>query len=334
MTGTLPSRYTIGLVQMAMSADPAANLEKAIAKVAEARAAGAALVCLPELFRSQYFAQREDAALFDLAEPVPGPSTEALGRAAQRAGVVVIAPLFERRAPGLYHNSAAVIDADGRMIGVYRKMHIPDDPAYYEKFYFTPGDLGFRAFDTRVGRIGTLVCWDQWYPEGARLTALQGAAVLFYPTAIGWHPAEKETHGKEQLDAWRTIQRSHAIANGCYVAAVNRVGRERPGGTATEGLEFWGSSFIADPFGTVLARAAGADFLGVRRDRPQAGTRRGRAGARELGGAGAQGAERARTGGRGRRPRRVFSLSDQSRLDARFRAPVRTPGRPSIRGRD
>jgi len=254
-----PKQYTIGLVQMAMSADPAANLEKAITKVAEAARAGARLVCLPELFRSQYFAQREDAALFDLAEPVPGPSTEALGRAAQRAGVVVIAPVFERRAPGLYHNSAAVIDADGRVVGVYRKMHIPDDPAYYEKFYFTPGDLGFRAFDTRVGRIGTLVCWDQWYPEGARLTALQGAAVLFYPTAIGWHPAEKEANGQEQLDAWRTIQRSHAIANGCYVAAVNRVGRERfvapSGGPATEGLEFWGSSFIADPFGTVVAEA-------------------------------------------------------------------------------
>ena len=243
-----PAKYTIGLVQMAMSSDPAANLEKAIAKVAEAARAGARLVCLPELFRSQYFAQREDAALFDLAEPVPGPSTEALGRAARAAGVVVIAPLFERRAPGLYHNSAAVIDADGRVVGVYRKMHIPDDPAYYEKFYFTPGDLGFRAFDTRVGRVGTLVCWDQWYPEAARLTALQGAAVLFYPTAIGWHPAEKDAHGKEQLDAWRTIQRSHAIANGCYVAAVNRIGRE-------ESLEFWGSSFIADPFGTVVAEA-------------------------------------------------------------------------------
>ena len=248
-----PTKYTIGLVQMAMSADPAANLEQAITKVAEAARAGARLVCLPELFRSQYFAQREDAALFDLAEPVPGPSTEALGRAARQAGIVVIAPVFERRAPGLYHNSAAVIDADGRVVGVYRKMHIPDDPAYYEKFYFTPGDLGFRAFDTRVGRIGTLVCWDQWYPEGARLTALQGAAVLFYPTAIGWHPAEKATHGAEQLDAWRTIQRSHAIANGCYVAAVNRVGHERsPTG---DGLEFWGSSFLADPFGTVVAEA-------------------------------------------------------------------------------
>src|SRR5438477_8030311 len=246
-------KFKVGLVQMAMSADPDANLQTAVAKVAEAAAAGAQLVCLPELFRSRYFAQREDAASFDLAEPEPGPSTEALARAAQRAEVVVIAPVFERRAPGLYHNSAAVIDADGRLAGIYRKMHIPDDPAYYEKFYFTPGDLGFRAFDTRVGRIGTLVCWDQWYPEGARLTALQGAAVLFYPTAIGWHPAEKATHGAEQLDAWRTIQRSHAIANGCYVAAVNRVGHERsPTG---DGLEFWGSSFLADPFGTVVAEA-------------------------------------------------------------------------------
>src|SRR5213080_3614731 len=250
-----PTRYKVGLVQMAMSADAEANVQRAVANVAQAAAAGAQLVCLPELFRSQYFAQREDPELFDLAEPVPGPSTEALGGAAKQAGVVVIAPVFERRAAGLYHNSAAVIDADGRVVGIYRKMHIPDDPAYYEKFYFTPGDLGFRAFDTRVGRIGTLVCWDQWYPEGARLTALQGATLLCYPTAIGWHPQEKATHGAEQLDAWRTMQRSHAIANGCYVAAVNRVGRERPGGTATEGLEFWGSSFIADPFGTVLAEA-------------------------------------------------------------------------------
>jgi N-carbamoylputrescine amidase len=253
MTATSPPRYKIGLVQMAMSAEPEANLERAIAKLAEAAAAGARLVCLPELFRSRYFAQREDPALFDLAEPVPGPSTEALGKAARQAGVVVIAPVFERRAPGLYHNSAVVIDADGRVVGTYRKMHIPDDPAYYEKFYFAPGDLGFRAFDTRVGRIGTLVCWDQWYPEAARLTALQGASVLFYPTAIGWHPAEKTTHGAEQLDAWRTIQRSHAIANGCYVAAVNRVGLERPAGS--DGLEFWGSSFLADPLGTIVVEA-------------------------------------------------------------------------------
>jgi N-carbamoylputrescine amidase len=249
-----PAIYKIGLVQMAMSPDPEQNLRTAVARVAEAAAAGARLVCLPELFRSQYFAQREDAALFDLAEPVPGPSTEALGRAAKQAGVVVIAPVFERRAPGLYHNSAAVIDADGRLVGLYRKMHIPDDPAYYEKFYFTPGDLGFRVFDTRIGRIGTLVCWDQWYPEAARLTALQGAHILLYPTAIGWHPQEKATHGAAQLDAWRTIQRSHAIANGLYVAAVNRVGHERPNG-APDGIEFWGNSFLADPFGAVVAQA-------------------------------------------------------------------------------
>src|SRR5438094_331232 len=255
-----PTKYTIGLVQMSMSADPDANLKQGVAKVEEAAAAGARLVCLPELFRSLYFAQREDAALFDLAEPVPGPSTEALAKAAQRAGVVVIAPVFERRAPGLYHNSAAVIDADGRIVGIYRKMHIPDDPAYYEKFYFTPGDLGFRAFDTRVGRIGTLVCWDQWYPEGARLTALQGAAVLFYPTAIGWHPAEKDAHGREQLDAWRNIQRSQAIANGLFVAVVNRIGHETGNIRGNEakgaGLEFWGGSFICDPFGRVIAEAS------------------------------------------------------------------------------
>jgi N-carbamoylputrescine amidase len=245
--------YKVALVQMAMAAEPDANLARAVAQVRAAAARGARLVCLPELFRSRYFAQREDAARFDLAEPVPGPSTEALGRAARDAGVVVIAPVFERRAPGLYHNSAAVIDADGTLVGIYRKMHIPDDPAYYEKFYFAPGDLGFRAFDTRVGRIGALVCWDQWYPEGARLTALQGAHALFYPTAIGWHPKEKAAHGAQQLDAWRTIQRSHAIANGCYVAAVNRVGHERDG--SGDGIEFWGSSFVVDPFGAVIAEA-------------------------------------------------------------------------------
>ena len=257
MTKSEPAaKYQIGLVQMAMSADPDANLQTAVAKVEEGAAAGAALVCLPELFRSLYFPQREDAALFDLAEPVPGPTTDVLGKVAKRARVVVIAPIFERRAPGLYHNTAAVIDADGRLVGLYRKMHIPDDPAYYEKFYFTPGDLGFRVFDTRVGRIGTLVCWDQWYPEGARLTALQGANILFYPTAIGWHPKEKASHGPQQLDAWRTIQRSHAIANGLYVAAVNRVGYE-PAGSEDHagGIEFWGSSFLADPFGAVVTEA-------------------------------------------------------------------------------
>ena len=250
-----PGKYSVGLVQMTMSADPDANLRRAVAKVGEAAAAGAKVVCLPELFRSRYFAQTEDARVFDLAEPVPGPSTEALGKAAKQAGVVVIAPVFERRAPGLYHNSAATIDVDGRVAGMYRKMHIPDDPAYYEKYYFAPGDLGFQAVDTGVGRIGTLVCWDQWYPEGARLTALQGANVLFYPTAIGWHPKEKAAHGAEQLDAWRTIQRSHAIANGCYVAAVNRVGHEPPAGADGDGIEFWGASFLADPFGAILAEA-------------------------------------------------------------------------------
>ena len=240
---------------MTMSPEPAKNLDRAVARVREARRAGADVVCLPELFRSQYFCQREDASLFDLAEPVPGPTTEALGRAAKETGAVVVAPIFERRAPGLYHNSAAIIDADGEVRGLYRKMHIPDDPAFYEKFYFTPGDLGFRAFDTQAGRIGTLICWDQWYPEGARLTALQGAVVLFYPTAIGWHPHEKEAFGAGQRDAWRTIQRSHAIANGVYVAAVNRVGHEKPLPDGA-GLEFWGTSFLADPFGVVVAEAS------------------------------------------------------------------------------
>ncbi len=257
---TSTARFTVGLVQMRMTADPEANLATAIARLREAAARGAAVVCLPELFRTLYPAQREDHRLFDLAEPVPGPSTEALSRAARELGVVVIAPLFERRALGLYHNTAAIIDADGELKGLYRKMHIPDDPAYYEKFYFAPGDLGFRAFDTRAGRIGTLICWDQWYPEGARLTALAGAALLFYPTAIGWHPAEKARHGAQQLDAWRTIQRAHAIANGCWVAAVNRVGLERPDGVA-EGIEFWGHSFVADPFGTVVAEAGEAEAL-------------------------------------------------------------------------
>ena len=245
----------VGLVQMSMSADADENLRKAVARVAEAKSKGADVVCLPELYRSPYFCQKEDARLFDLAEPVPGPSTEALGRAAREAGVVVVAPIFERRAPGLYHNSAAIIDTTGEVAGLYRKMHIPDDPAFYEKFYFTPGDLGFRAIDTQKGKIGTLICWDQWYPEGARLTALQGAVVLFYPTAIGWHPHEKAEHGVPQRDAWRTIQRGHAIANGVYVAVVNRVGHEIPpeGGP---GLEFWGSSFVADPFGVVVAEAS------------------------------------------------------------------------------
>ncbi|HLG16874.1 MAG TPA: carbon-nitrogen hydrolase [Blastocatellia bacterium] len=248
-------KFALGLVQMSAAPDPADNLARAVSLVEETASAGAEIVCLPELFRSQYFCQREDASLFDLAEPVPGPSTEMLARVARAKRVTIIAPVFERRAAGLYHNSAVTIGDEGEIIGVYRKMHIPDDPAYYEKFYFTPGDTGFRAFDTAVGRIGTLICWDQWYPEGARLTALRGASVLFYPTTIGWHPHEKEKFGEAQRDAWRTIQRSHAIANGVYVAAVNRVGYERPesGGA---GIEFWGSSFVADPFGVVIAEAS------------------------------------------------------------------------------
>jgi N-carbamoylputrescine amidase len=248
-------KYTTGLVQMSCSPSPVENLQKALALVEDAAGRGAEIVCLPELFRSQYFCQREDAALFDLAETVPGPTTETLGKVAQARGVVIVAPLFERRAPGVYHNSAAVIDASGEVVGLYRKMHIPDDPAYYEKFYFTPGDLGFRAFDTQVGRIATLICWDQWYPEGARLAALQGPSILFYPTAIGWHPAEKVSFGAVQRDAWRTIQRGHAIANGVYVAAVNRVGFEKTS-AASAGLEFWGSTFICDPFGVVVAEAS------------------------------------------------------------------------------
>ncbi|HEY6061446.1 MAG TPA: carbon-nitrogen hydrolase [Gemmatimonadales bacterium] len=254
-----PSTFTVGLVQMSMTSDPDANLRVAVERVREAAARGARIVCLPELFRTLYIGQREDHDLFNLAESIPGPSTEALGKVARETKAVIVAPLFERRAAGVYHNAAAVIDADGAVRGIYRKMHIPDDPSYYEKFYFAPGDLGFRAFDTAAGCIGTLICWDQWYPEGARLTALQGANILFYPTAIGWHPAEKARYGPQQLDAWRTIQRSHAIANGCYVAAVNRVGVERLDAKGSEaagaGIEFWGNSFLADPFGVVVAEA-------------------------------------------------------------------------------
>jgi N-carbamoylputrescine amidase len=250
------TKFTIGLVQMRCGLDPKENLDKAAERVVEAAKQGAQIVCLQELFRSQYFCQKEDAATFDLAEPIPGPSTELLGKIARERGVVVIASLFERRAAGLYHNTAAILDADGAMRGLYRKMHIPDDPLYYEKYYFTPGDLGFRAHDTKFGRIGTLVCWDQWYPEGARLTALRGADVLFYPTAIGWHPKEKEQYGHAQASAWQTIQRAHAIANGVYVAAVNRVGHEGP---ADGGIEFWGGSFVADPFGVIVKEGSRSD---------------------------------------------------------------------------
>jgi len=256
----LAEKFRVGLVQMSATPDPDKNLQRAIDRLHQASAKGAQIVCLPELFRTQYFCQREDAALFDLAEPIPGPTTKALAEVAQRLRIVVVGSVFEKRAPGVYHNTAVMIDADGSLRGIYRKMHIPDDPLYYEKYYFTPGDLGFKAFDTQVGRVGTLVCWDQWYPEGARLTALQGAQVLFYPTAIGWHPDEKEQYGTAQYEAWQTIQRAHAIANGLYVCAVNRVGHEdgdiRGNKASGKGLEFWGGSFIADPFGRVIAKAS------------------------------------------------------------------------------
>jgi N-carbamoylputrescine amidase len=249
----MPNKFRVGLVQMSCSADPAENLAKAQSKIRDAATRGAQIVCLQELFRSQYFCREENAELFNLAEPIPGESTEALGRLARELKIVILASLFERRAAGVYHNTAAILNADGAVQGLYRKMHIPDDPLYFEKYYFTPGDLGFRNFETPFGRIGVLVCWDQWYPEAARITALGGADILFYPTAIGWHPSEKAQYGAAQLDAWRTIQRSHAIANGVYVAAVNRVGYE---GTSEQGLEFWGSSFVADPFGQLIAQAS------------------------------------------------------------------------------
>jgi N-carbamoylputrescine amidase len=252
--------FTLGLIQMACSPDPDENLRRAGERVREAARRGAQVVCLPELFRTQYFCQREDATLFELAEPVPGPSTEFMAQIARENNIVIISSVFEKRARGLYHNTAVVLDSDGSVKGIYRKMHIPDDPLYYEKFYFTPGDLGFKAFDTQYGRVGALVCWDQWYPEGARLTALQGANILFYPTAIGWHPDEKAEFGQAQHEAWRTIQRSHAIANGVFVAVANRVGHEfgdvRGKRAEGKGLEFWGGSFLCDPFGRILAEAA------------------------------------------------------------------------------
>jgi len=248
------SRVVLGLVQTACGPDPAANLRKTLAAAEQAARAGAQIICTQELCRTQYFCQREDPAHFALAEPIPGPSTAAFQKLARRRQVAVIAALFEKRAPGLYHNTAAVIDADGTLLGRYRKMHIPDDPLYYEKFYFTPGDLGFCAWQTRYARVGVLICWDQWFPEAARLTALQGAQILLYPTAIGWHPKEKATVGAAQQAAWETVQRAHAVANGCYVAAVNRVGWERPAGG--EGLEFWGQSFVAGTLGEILAKAS------------------------------------------------------------------------------
>jgi N-carbamoylputrescine amidase len=240
---------TIALIQMRCVAQPGKNLSTALKRVAEAAKRGAQIVCLPELFRSLYFCQTEDHDNFKLAEPIPGPTAEALSQAARKHRIVLIGSIFERRSAGVYHNTAVVFDADGSLVGKYRKMHIPDDPLYYEKFYFTPGDLGFQSFKTKHANIGTLVCWDQWYPEGARLTALKGAQILFYPTAIGWHKKEKARFGKKQYDAWLTIQRSHAIANGCFVAAPNRVGREGA-------VQFWGGSFVCDPFGEIIAHAS------------------------------------------------------------------------------
>ena len=252
----MSDKFVIGLVQMRSTKDAPDNLERASGKIREAAKRGAQIVCTDELFRGEYFCRKEDAALFDLAEPIPGPATEALAKVAKKNKVAIVASLFERRAAGIYHNTCAVLDADGTLLGKYRKMHIPDDPLYYEKFYFTPGDLGFPNFDTRYGRIGVQICWDQWYPEGSRAVALQGAQVIFYPTSIGWHPAEKKEFGAAQLDAWRTIQRAHAIANGVYVAVVNRVGFEGNPKAGDTGLEFWGNSFVADPFGQVVAEAS------------------------------------------------------------------------------
>lgn len=251
---TQPHTVKIGLVQMTCSADPKENLKKAIERVREAAGRGAQIICLQELFTSLYFCQIEDHKYFALAEEIPGPSTAALGAVAKELEVVIIASLFERRSAGLYHNTAAILDADGAYLGKYRKMHIPDDPLFYEKFYFTPGDLGFRAWKTRYAKIGVCVCWDQWYPESARLTALRGAEILFFPTAIGWHPSEKAQYGERQHSAWETIQRGHAIANGCYVAVPNRVGHEAPDGGP--GLQFWGQSFVADPSGQIIQRAS------------------------------------------------------------------------------
>jgi len=247
------AKIRIALIQMASTTSPETNLEKAVGFIHEAARMGAQVVCLQELFRSQYFCQTENASLFDLAEPIPGPTTKELGAVARQHGIALVASLFERRDAGVYHNTAVVFDTDGSILGTYRKMHIPDDPLYHEKFYFTPGDQGFRPINTRFGKIGVLVCWDQWFPEAARLMALQGAKILFYPTAIGWHPAEKIRYGNVHQEAWKTIQRAHAIANGIYVAAVNRVGHEVLVG---EGIEFWGNSFVADPMGVILKEAS------------------------------------------------------------------------------
>jgi N-carbamoylputrescine amidase len=247
----------LGLIQSCCTTDPEVNLRKTLKLAEQAARQGAQILCTQELFRSIYFCQKEDHSHFQLAEPIPGPSTHAFQAFARKRRTVVIASLFEKRAPGLYHNTAVIIDADGTLLGRYRKMHIPDDPLYYEKFYFTPGDLGFRAWPTRYANIGVLICWDQWYPEAARLTALQGAEILFCPTAIGWHPAEKVALGADQHDAWELIQRSHAVANGFFVAVANRAGLEKP--LDGDGIEFWGQSFVAGTAGQVLARASSSE---------------------------------------------------------------------------
>jgi N-carbamoylputrescine amidase len=246
----------LGLLQHACVADPATNLKKTLTLAERAAKQGAQIICTQELFTAQYFCQSEDHENFKLAETIPGPSTAAFQKLAKKYKVVIVASLFEKRAAGLYHNTAAIIDADGKLLGTYRKMHIPDDPLFYEKFYFTPGDLGFRTWQTRYGKIGVLICWDQWYPEGARLTALQGAQILFYPTAIGWHPSEKKASGLKQHGAWEIIQRSHAVANGCYVAAVNRIGHEVLPEVGGDGIEFWGQSFVAGTSGELLSKAS------------------------------------------------------------------------------
>jgi N-carbamoylputrescine amidase len=249
-----PEKTKVALVQMRCGQEPDANLAHALDSIGDAAKNGAQIVCLPELFRSQYFCQSEDYNNFSLAESIPGPSTDALTKLAREKSIVIVASLFEKRAAGVYHNTAVVIDAGGNILGKYRKMHIPDDPSYYEKFYFTPGDLGFQSWKTARGNLGVCVCWDQWYPEAARLTALRGAEILFYPTAIGWHPREKKKYGAAHFSAWQTMQRSHAIANGCFVAAANRVGHEAPAGG--DGIEFWGQSFICAPSGEILAQGS------------------------------------------------------------------------------
>ena len=255
MNKSASSAVTLGLIQTDVSADPDANLKKTLALVEKAAKGGANIICTQELFRSQYFCQSEDHDYFKLAERIPGPSTDAFCKLAKKHKTVIIASLFEKRASGLYHNTAAIIDADGSLLGIYRKMHIPDDPLYYEKFYFTPGDLGFKAWQTKYAKIGVLVCWDQWYPEAARLTAMQGAEILFYPTAIGWHPGEKAKYGVKQHGAWETIQRAHAVANGCYVATTNRIGHEILDRVGGDGIEFWGQSFVAGTSGEIIAKA-------------------------------------------------------------------------------